>query len=147
MVRRLATLPTRVAAINLALPKLAASSLRPDSADLLWIVDAYILIFGCLLIPAGALADRIGRKGVLLSGLGIFAAGCLAPGATRDVTTLLITRIVTGLGAALVMPATLSLLLQGTPAERKPQAIATWTAAAGGAGGLAALSFMTATTA
>lgn len=66
------------------------------------------------------------------------------PGAARDVITLLITRIVTGLGAALVMPATLSLLLQGTPAERKPQAIATWTAAAGGAGGL---SFMTATTA
>ncbi len=128
-----------VAAINLALPKLSASDLHPDSTELLWIVDAYLLVFGTLLIPAGALGDRIGRKGVLLTGLGIFAAGCLSSAAAPDVTTLLAGRVVTGLGAALVMPATLSLLMQVTPAERKPHAIATWTAATGAAGALGTL--------
>jgi MFS family permease len=64
-----------IAAINLALPELAASSLQPTSREPLWIVDAYILVFGCLLIPAGALGDRLGRKGVLLTGLSIFATG------------------------------------------------------------------------
>jgi len=64
-----------VAAINLALPQLAASDLRPSSTGLLWIVDTYILVFGCLLIPAGALADRFGRKGVLLAGPPLVGAG------------------------------------------------------------------------
>jgi EmrB/QacA subfamily drug resistance transporter len=125
-----------VAAINLALPELAASSLRPSSTALLWIVDAYIIVFGCLLIPAGALADRLGRKGVLLAGLGTFTAGCLASAAAPSVPFLLAARGLTGLGAALVMPATLSLLMQVTPPERKPQAIATWSAATGAAGAL-----------
>ncbi|OHV55359.1 MFS transporter [Pseudofrankia sp. BMG5.36] len=128
-----------VAAINLALPKLSGSDLHPNSTELLWIVDAYILVFGCLLIPAGALGDRIGRKGVLLAGLGVFAVGCLFSAAAPNVTMLLAGRVVTGLGAALVMPATLSLLMQVTPPERKPHAIATWTAATGAAGALGTL--------
>ena len=125
-----------VAAINLALPKLSGSGLQPSSTELLWIVDAYILIFGCLLIPAGALGDRVGRKGVLLAGLSTFAIGCLISAAAPSVAVLLAGRVVTGLGAALVMPATLSLLLQVTPPERKPHAIATWTGATGAAGAL-----------
>lgn len=125
-----------VAAINLALPELASSSLRPSSAALLWIVDGYILAFGCLLIPAGALADRYGRKGVLLAGLATFAAGCLASAAAPSVALLLGARVLTGVGAALVMPATLSLLLQVTPPDRKPHAIAAWSAATGAAGAL-----------
>ncbi|HWL36571.1 MAG TPA: MFS transporter [Frankiaceae bacterium] len=123
-----------VAAINLALPELSGSGLRPSSTELLWIVDAYILVFGCLLIPAGALGDRVGRKGVLLTGLGVFAAGCLAAAAAPNVAMLLAARVVTGIGAALVMPATLSLLLQETARERRPHAIAVWTAATGSAG-------------
>jgi EmrB/QacA subfamily drug resistance transporter len=125
-----------VAAINLALPKLAGSDLAPTSTQLLWVVDAYILVFGCLLIPAGAIGDRIGRKGVLLAGLGTFTIGCLASAAAPTVTALLAARVVTGFGAALVMPATLSLLMQVTPPERKPQAIAIWSAATGAAGAL-----------
>ncbi|WP_431904060.1 MFS transporter [Nonomuraea sp. bgisy101] len=125
-----------VAAINLALPQLSGSALHPDSTQLLWIVDAYIVVFGCLLIPAGAFGDRVGRKGVLLAGLGIFAVGCLASAAAPDVIVLLVARVVTGLGAALVMPATLSLLLQVTPPERKPHAVAIWTGATGAAGAL-----------
>jgi MFS family permease len=128
-----------VAAINLALAKLSGSGLHPNSTDLLWIVDAYILVFGCLLIPAGALGDRIGRKGVLVVGLVVFAAGSLSSAAAPDVAVLLATRIVAGFGAALVMPASLSLLLQVTPAARKPHAIATWTGASGAAGALGTL--------
>lgn len=125
-----------VAGINIALPELAGSDLHPSSTGLLWIVDAYILTFGCFLIPAGALADRLGRKGVLLAGLGTFTVGCLASAAAPTVALLLAARAVTGVGAALVMPATLSLLLQVTPLERKPRAIATWSAATGAAGAL-----------
>lgn len=125
-----------VAAINLALPKLAGSDLAPTSTQLLWVVDAYILVFGCLLIPAGAIGDRIGRKGVLLAGLSTFTVGCLASAVAPTVTALLAARVVTGVGAALVMPATLSLLMQVTPPERKPHAIAMWSAATGAAGAL-----------
>jgi EmrB/QacA subfamily drug resistance transporter len=128
-----------VAAINLALPKMSRSDLHPNSTELLWIVDSYIVVFGCLLILAGALGDRIGRKGVLLTGLGVFAVGCLSSAAAPNVTVLLGGRVVTGLGAALVMPATLSLLLQVTPPKGKPRAIATWTGATGAAGALGTL--------
>lgn len=125
-----------VAAINLALPKLSGSSLQPTSTQLLWIVDAYILVFGGLLIFAGSLADRFGRKGVLVAGLGLFAAGCFVSASTATTLVLLSGRVVSGAGAALVMPATLSLLLQVTPPQRKAQAIAGWSAATGAAGAL-----------
>jgi MFS family permease len=128
-----------VAAVNLALPKLSGSSLHPSSTQLLWIVDAYVLVFGCLLIPAGALGDRLGRKGILVSGMVVFAAGGVAAAAAHDVGTLVTGRVISGAGAALVMPATLSLLLQVTPPERKPRAIATWTGATGAAGALGTL--------
>lgn len=123
-----------VAAINLSIPKLSASGLHPSSTQMLWIVDAYVLVFGCLLIPAGALGDRFGRKGVLMAGLGAFAAGCLVSAAAPGVGVLVGGRLFTGLAAALIMPATLSLLLQVTEPARRPQAIATWTAATGVAG-------------
>lgn len=123
-----------VAAINLSIPKLSASGLRPSATGLLWIVDSYVLVFGCLLIPAGAAGDRFGRKGALLAGLGVFAAGCLLSAAAPAVAVLLAGRLVTGAGAALIMPATLSLLMQVTEPARRPQAIAAWTAATGVAG-------------
>lgn len=123
-----------VAAINLAIPKLSASALRPSSAELLWIVDAYVVVFACLLIPAGALGDRHGRKGALLGGLGLLATGSLVSALAPGVAVLLAGRVVTGLGAALVMPTTLSLSIQVFPPARRPHAIATWTAATGLAG-------------
>lgn len=123
-----------VAAINMALPKLAASSLDPSSAQLLWIVDAYVLVFACLLVPAGALGDRRGRKGALLTGLGIFATGCLLAALAPDVPVLIAGRALSGAGAALVMPATLSLALQAAPPDRKAHTVAVWTGATGAAG-------------
>src|ERR1700761_9697955 len=64
-----------VAAVNLAIPKLQASDLHPSVSGTAWIVDSYTLVFACLLIPAGALVDRFGRKRGMLIGLSLFAVG------------------------------------------------------------------------
>ncbi|MDX2391982.1 MFS transporter [Streptomyces sp. DK15] len=123
-----------VAAVNLAIPALAASPLDPSAGQLLWIVDTYVLVFGCLLIPAGAIGDRHGRKGALLTGLALVTAGALLSAAAPGVAVLIAGRAVTGVGAALVMPATLSLMLEVTEPAGRPQAVAVWTAATGIAG-------------
>ncbi|MEQ4717223.1 MFS transporter [Nonomuraea sp. B19D2] len=123
-----------VAAVNLAIPTLAASELRPSPSQILWIVDAYVIVFACLLIPAGAAGDRFGRKGVLLSGMGVFAAGCLVAALAPDVATLIAARAVSGAGAAMAMPASLALTVGAYPAAERGHAVAAWTAATGAAG-------------
>ncbi|TVL93214.1 MFS transporter [Streptomyces sp. SAJ15] len=118
-----------VAAINLAIPQLSASDLRPSPSQLLWIVDTYVIVFAGLLIPAGALGDRLGRKGVLLAGLSLFTGGAALCALATTVPLLLAGRGVSGAGAALMMPATMSLLLQVTAPERRAAAIAGWSSA------------------
>ncbi|MGP3985523.1 MFS transporter [Streptomyces sp. 3N207] len=123
-----------VAAVNLALPKLSAGSLHPTPAQLLWIVDSYVLVFAGLLIPAGALGDRRGPKGALLAGLAVFATGCLLAALAPNVAVLIAARALSGAGAALVMPATLSIAVRSAPPERRAHAVAVWTGATGAAG-------------
>jgi len=115
-----------VAAINLAVPMLAASGLYPSSSELLWIVDAYVIVFACLVIPAGAAGDRFGRKGVLIAGLVTFAAGATISAASASVTSLLLGRAITGVGAALVLPNCVGVLVHATVPERRARAIAIW---------------------
>lgn len=117
-----------VASINLAVPKLAASGLHPSASQLLWIVDAYVLLFACLVIPAGALGDRTGRKGVLICGLVVFAFGSVISAAAGDVTVMLAGRAVTGVGAACILPNALAVLIHATEPGRRPHAIAIWAA-------------------
>jgi len=124
-----------VASVNLAVPGLAASTLHPTAAELLWIVDAYVVLFACLVIPAGALGDRAGRKGVLLAGLGLFAVGAATSAVAGDVGLVLVGRVVTGVGAACVLPNALAVLVHAVPPERRPRALAVW-AAMSGLGGL-----------
>lgn len=120
-----------VAAINLAVPMLAASDLHPSASALIWIVDTYVVFFACLVIPGGAAGDRFGRKGVLLAGLALFAIGAVLSAIAPNVPILLAGRAVTGIGAAAVLPNTLAVLLHAVPAERKGVTIATWASMTG----------------
>jgi EmrB/QacA subfamily drug resistance transporter len=126
-----------VAATNLAVPMLAASGLHPSASTLVWIVDTYVIFFACLVIPGGAAGDRFGHKGVLLAGLGLFAAGTLLSAVAPNTAVLLGSRALTGVGAAAVLPNTLAVLVHAVPAERRGRTVAVWaaTTALGGAVG------------
>jgi EmrB/QacA subfamily drug resistance transporter len=116
--------------LNTALPTLART-LHAGTSGLQWIADAYTLCFAALLIPAGALGDRYGRKLSLLGGLTVFALGSTLAAFAGGTGTLITARVVMGLGAAFVMPATLSILNSVFPPRERPQAIAAWSAVAG----------------
>jgi MFS family permease len=120
-----------VAAINLAVPDLAASSLAPTPTQTLWIVDAYVVVFGSLLIPLGAVGDRFGRKGSVVAGLSIYAAGCVLATAAPTTATLIAGRALSGVGAALALPGTLSVIVHVFPRPERPGAIAAWSIATG----------------
>ncbi|WSR03965.1 MFS transporter [Streptomyces sp. NBC_01210] len=125
-----------VAAINLLIPQLAASALDLTDTQILWAVDAYVIVFAALLITAGALGDRLGRKGALLCGLGLFAAGAATSALATVPAVLIAGRGLCGAGAALITPATMSILVSLAGPQRTAQALATWTLAVG-LGGLA----------
>jgi len=116
--------------LNTALPTLARV-LHAGTSSLQWISDAYTLCFAALLIPAGALGDRYGRRVSLLGGLTVFAAGSAAAAFASGTGMLTGARVLMGLGAAFVMPATLSILNAVFPPEERPQAIAAWSAVTG----------------
>jgi MFS transporter, DHA2 family, multidrug resistance protein len=119
-----------VAGLNVALPSIQRD-LQATGSDLQWIIDSYALVFAALLLPAGALGDRFGRKGALLVGLVIFALGSLVGGLATGPGQLIVGRVITGLGAAFVMPATLSLITTIFPADEDSKAIAIWAGFAG----------------
>jgi EmrB/QacA subfamily drug resistance transporter len=116
--------------LNTALPTLARQ-LHAGTTDLQWIVDAYTLSFAALLVFAGALGDRFGRRGALLSGLAIFGLGSAAAALSSSAAELIAFRAAMGIGAALVMPATLSIINTVFPPKERAQAIAAWSAVAG----------------
>jgi len=116
--------------LNTALPTLARV-LHAGTSSLQWISDAYTLCFAALLIPAGALGDRYGRRLSLLGGLAVFALGSAAAAFASGTGMLIGARVMMGLGAAFVMPATLSILNAVFPPKERPQAIAAWSAVTG----------------
>ncbi len=116
--------------LNTALPTLARV-LHAGTSSLQWITDAYTLCFAALLIPAGALGDRYGRRRSLVGGLAVFALGSTAAAFASGTGMLTGARVVMGLGAAFVMPATLSILNAVFPPKERPQAIAAWSAVTG----------------
>jgi len=120
-----------VTIVNVALPTLVRT-LDATTTQLQWVVDAYSLVFAAFVLAAGSLSDRQGRKGALLAGLGVFASGSLA-GALVDTTTELIAaRAVMGLGAALIFPSTLSLLVNVfTERGERAKTIGLWGATTG----------------
>jgi EmrB/QacA subfamily drug resistance transporter len=119
-----------VASLNVALPDLARGTGATQS-QLQWIVDAYALVFAGLLLPAGALGDRFGRKGILLIGLAVFGGASLAAMFVNEPSTLIGLRAVIGVGAALVMPTTLSIITNVFPPEERGRAVGIWAGIAG----------------
>ncbi|MGH9289810.1 MAG: MFS transporter, partial [Acidimicrobiales bacterium] len=117
--------------VNVALPTIQAD-LGSSTSDLQWIVDAYVLVFAGLLLTCGSLGDRYGRKGALSLGLAIIAVTSAASAIADSSARLIATRAVMGLGAALIMPATLSILTNVfTDAAERAKAIAIWSGAGG----------------
>jgi EmrB/QacA subfamily drug resistance transporter len=111
--------------LTIALPTLARD-LHASTSQLQWMVDAYILIFAGLLLVAGALSDRYGRRRVLLIGLGLFGLGSAIAPFVGSADQLIVLRGFMGLGAALAMPSTLSIIADVFSAEERPKAIAAW---------------------
>jgi EmrB/QacA subfamily drug resistance transporter len=117
--------------VNVALPTLARE-LDAGTSSLQWIVDAYTLVFAGLLLAAGGLGDRFGRKGALLAGLALFGAFSAAGAFASSTGQLISARALMGVGAALIFPTTLAIVVNvfAEPRERAA-AIGIWTAIAG----------------
>ncbi len=124
-----------VSALNIGIPSII-EALEPSSTQTLWIVDSYGLVFAGLLLPAGALGDRYGRKGALLVGLAIFVAGALWSAWADSAAMLIAARGSMGIGAALIMPATLSIIVSVFPPAERAKAIAVWAGFAGAGGAI-----------
>jgi EmrB/QacA subfamily drug resistance transporter len=116
--------------LNVALPTLVRD-LHASNSALQWVVDAYGLVFAGLLLTAGAIGDRFGRKGALTAGLVIFGGASTAAAFSASSGQLIALRAVMGIGAALIMPATLSILTNVFPPHERAKAIAIWAGLAG----------------
>jgi EmrB/QacA subfamily drug resistance transporter len=125
----LITLDTTI--LNVALPSILGS-LHATSSQLQWFVDAYAVVFGCLLLSLGALGDRIGRKWVFMAGLVVFAGGSALAAWSGSPDRLIVARAVMGVGAAALMPCTLSILTNVFIDEGdRSRAIGLWSGTAG----------------
>src|SRR5882724_8210882 len=118
------------ASLNVALPTLV-KDLHASASSLQWVVDAYSLVFAGLLLTAGSLGDRYGRRLALNGGLIVFGLASLFAVLSSSSGAVISARAVMGLGAAFVMPATLSILAHVFPPAERPRAIAIWAGFAG----------------
>lgn len=119
--------------VNVALPSLQAQ-LDATTGQLQWIVDAYVLVFAGLLLTMGALSDRFGRGGALATGLTVMGIASVSAAVAETANQLIAARAVMGVGGALVMPATLSIITNVFPdPTERARAIAVWAATAGAA--------------
>src|SRR5205823_12878268 len=117
--------------VNVTVPTLVRD-LHASNRQLQWIVDSYNLVFAAFVLAGGSLSDRFGRKGALLTGLGIFAAGSLLGARATSPGQLIAVRGLIGLGAALIFPATLSILTNVfTERSERAKAIGLWGAMTG----------------
>ena len=122
--------------VNVAFPSIEASFPEASTTTLSWVLSAYSVVFGALLLGAGRIADRSGRRRWFLRGVAVFTLGSLLCGVATSPWMLIGGRVVQAVGAALLMPASLALLLGATPAVLRAQAVAMW-------GGISALAVAT----
>jgi EmrB/QacA subfamily drug resistance transporter len=114
--------------VNIALPAIRHGFPGSTVSSLSWVLNAYSIVFAALLVPAGALADRFGRRRAFIGGLIVFALGSLLCGVAPSAQTLVGARVIQAVGAAFLMPTSLALLLPEFSPSRRPTAIGIWAA-------------------
>jgi EmrB/QacA subfamily drug resistance transporter len=122
-----------VSGLNVAQGKLT-TTFNASQNSILWIINIYTMSLAALLLPLGALGDRIGRRKILLIGLIIFGIGSVISGFAISTPMMLLARLLSGIGAAMIMPVTLAVITSTFPVEERSQAIGIWTGVAGGGG-------------
>ena len=121
--------------LNVAIPTISRE-LSASESQLQWMIAVYSLVFAGLLFTTGALGDRFGRKGALQAGLAIFLLACVGATFSDQMWQIIAARAAMGLGAALIMPSTLSILVNVFPPEERTKAIAIWASVTGAAGAI-----------
>jgi MFS family permease len=116
--------------VNVALPSIQ-SELGVTAANLQWVVNAYVVVLAALILVGGTLGDRFGRRRLLLAGFVIFTLASAACALAEDDPQLVAFRAVQGVGAALMAPLALAIIVDAYPPERRPWAIGIWAAVAG----------------
>jgi len=114
-------------ALNVVLPSLQ-KSLNATGTDLFWILNAYLLMLAALILIGGSLGDQLGRKKIFMAGIFIFICGSAACGFAPGVTWLVIFRVIQGIGGALMIPGSLSLISSSIQPSERGKAIGTWSA-------------------
>ncbi|HZU74935.1 MAG TPA: DHA2 family efflux MFS transporter permease subunit [Acidimicrobiales bacterium] len=122
--------------VNVAFPALERSFPGDHRSALAWVITAYAIVYASLLVTAGRTADRLGRRRVFFGGLGVFCLGSALCGVAPGLAVLVVGRIAQGAGAAMLLPASLGLLLEVFAAGARAQAVALW----GGVGAVAVAS-------
>ncbi|MFQ3558997.1 MFS transporter [Streptomyces gramineus] len=122
-----------VSGLNVAQTHMAVE-FGASQRTVLWIINIYTLTLAALLLPLGAVGDRLGRKGMLVAGLGVFGVASVVAGLARSAEVMLVARAAAGVGAAMIMPITLAVITSTFPEEQRGKAIGVWTGVAGGGG-------------
>ncbi len=116
--------------VNTSFPSISASFPGASRAELSWVLDAYFIVIAALLVPAGGLADRLGRKRLFMTGAAAFLVTSVACAIAPTWETLVVARALQGVAAAIIAPVSLALLLPEFPPERRAAAVGIWGASA-----------------
>ena len=114
--------------VNLAFPYISRDFHGSSLDSLSWVLNGYSILFAAVLVPSGRWADRVGRRRMFVAGLVVFTLGSILSGLAPDVSLLIAARLVQAIGAGMMVPASLSLLLAAVPGHARAQAIGTWSA-------------------
>ena len=119
--------------VNIAFPDISRSFEGAGRDSLSWVLDGYFVVIAALLVPAGGLADRFGHKRIFLLGIAGFTGASLLCALAPTLETLIAARVLQGVGAALIAPASLAIVLDQFPPERRAAGVGLWGAAAAAA--------------
>ena len=122
--------------VNIAFPDMAADFGGASLSSLSWVLNTYAIVFAALLVPAGRIADKIGRKRVFIYGLLLFSLASAFSAIAPSIDMLVAARVLQAVGGAMMLPTTLGLILPAFPASERPLAIGIWSAVGGVAAAL-----------